>query len=345
MTKIVIDNAIPFVNGVFEPYAEVVYKEGKDICHEDLVDANALVIRTRTKCDEALLAGTSVKLIATNTIGTENIDSEYCKSAGIFLQNATGSTAGAVMNYVFSALYGVASRKAIKLTGATLGIVGVGMIGARVERMALSLGFKILRYDPLRAAEEGPGQFCSLEELLENSNVVTMHMPLNDNTRKMAGEEFFSHIRPGTIFINTSKGELVDDAALKKALPNLGAVIIDVWNNEPDVDLELLDMVDIATPHISGYSYQSKQRSSAAAVRSVARFFGFEELYGFFPQTDVKDLEAVRLEFAGKTQGQIASLFQYNYPVFTDDFMFRMNPADFEKLRAEYRYRREFFAD
>lgn len=345
MTKIVIDNAIPFVNGVFEPYADVIYKEGREICHEDLVDADALVIRTRTRCDEQLLAGTNVKLIATNTIGTENVDSEYCKNAGIFLQNAAGSTAGAVMNYVFSALYGVASRKAIKLSGATLGIVGVGMVGSRVERMALALGFKILRYDPWREAAEGPSQFCSLDELLENSNVVTLHMPLNDSTRGLAGEEFFSKMRPGTVFINTSKGELVDEDALKKALPMLGAVIIDVWNNEPNIDLDLLDMVDIATPHISGYSYQSKQRASAAAVRSVARFFGFEELYGFFPETDVKDLEAVRLEFAGKTQGQIASLFQYNYPVFTDDFMLRMNPGDFERIRSEYRYRREFFAD
>ena len=149
----------------------------------------------------------------------------------------------------------------------------------------------------------------------------------------------------GAIFINTSKGELVDDEALKRAIPKLGAVIIDAWNNEPDVDLDLLNMVDIATPHISSYSYQGKQNGSASAVRSVARFFDIPELFDFFPATDLVELEAVKLDVHGKTQGQIASLFQYNYPIFTDDFMFRLHSSEFAALRAGYSYRREFYID
>ena len=343
--KIVIDRMIPFLEGVFEPYAEVVYLKGEDISHDDIVDADALVLRSRTRCNASMLGGTQVKLISTATIGMDNIDLDYCRDMGIFVSNASGSNAGGVMNYVLSALYGVASRKSIKMDGFTFGVIGVGHVGSRVESCARELGFKVLRYDPPRAAEEGNYDFCSLEYLLENSNVVSMHLPLNDFTRGMADEDFFARMRPGTIFINAANGELVLDQALKAAIPKLGAVIIDAWNNEPDVDRELISMVDIATPHIAGYSYQGKQRSTAAAVRTVARFFDIRPLLEFFPETSVKELEAVKLDVRGKSQGQIASLFQYNYPIFIDDFMFRVNPDGFVGLREDYSYRREFFID
>lgn len=341
--KIVIDDAIPFIQGVFEPYAEVVYKGGRDICREDLLDASALVIRTRTKCDADLLDGTAVKFIATATIGTDHIDHEYCDSKGIVVRNAAGCNAGGVMNYVFSALYGVASRKAIRLDGSKLGIVGVGNVGSRVDRVAGYLGFKVLKNDPPRMAVEGPEGFCSLDYLLQNSQVVTMHVPLDETTRGMCDDAFFEKMKPGTIFINASRGEVVDDDALKRAIPKLGPVIIDTWNHEPDIDRSLMEMVDIATPHIAGYSYQGKQNGTAASVRALARFFGFDKLYEFFPKTELESLEAVKLDLKGKRQGEITSALQYNYPIFTDDFMFRMDPGAFENLRSHYQYRREFY--
>jgi len=343
--KIVIDSLIPFVEGVFEPYADVVYLKGEDIRHEDIVDADALVIRSRTRCNAAMLAGTSVKLISTATIGTGHIDLEYCGENGIFVSNASGANAGGVMNYVMSALYGVASRKSIRMDGFTFGIVGAGHVGSRVEAAARELGFKVLRTDPPRAEEEGAYEFCTLDHLLDNANIVSLHLTLNDSTRGMADEAFFARMRPGTVFINTANGELVVDSALKAAIPKLGAVIIDAWNNEPDVDPELISMVDIATPHIAGYSYQGKQRSTATAVRTVARYFDIKPLLEFFPETEIKELEAVKLDVRGKSQGQIASLFQYNYPIFIDDFMFRINPGGFVGLREDYSYRREFFID
>ena len=146
--KLVIDKSIPFIEGVFEPYATVLYREGPEISSEDIRDADGLVIRTRTKCDAKLLEGSMVKIIATATAGTDNIDYEYCKQHGIFFQNASGCNAGGVSNYVFSALFGAAARKSINLTGATVGIIGLGSVGQRVESMARSLGFKILRNDP-----------------------------------------------------------------------------------------------------------------------------------------------------------------------------------------------------
>ena len=343
--KIVVDDAIPFIEGVFEPYAEVVYRPGKEISRQDVMDADALVLRTRTKCGPELLDGTKVKFIATATIGTDHIDRPYCDSRGIIVRNAAGCNAGGVMNYVFSALYGVASRQGISLDGLSLGIVGVGNVGRRVERMAGTLGFKVLKNDPPRMKVEGADGFCQLDDLLEEADIVTMHVPLDETTRGMCDKGFFSKMKPGAIFINASRGEVVVDQALKDAIPKLGPVILDTWNNEPDIDLDLLGMVDIATPHIAGYSYQGKQNGTAASVRALARFFGFEDLYEFFPKTELLELESIKLDLKGKKQGEVASVLQYNYPIFTDDFMLRMDPGSFEKLRSNYKYRREFYTD
>ena len=342
--KIVADMDVPFLKGVLEPYGEVLYKKGAEITNEDVKDADALILRTRTKCDATLLDGSSVRLIATATIGTDHVDFDYCNSHGIVVQNAAGCNAGGVMQYVFSALYGVAARKSIKIDGGTIGIIGVGNVGRKVENMAKHLGFNVLRYDPPRAQSEGPEGFCSLEYLLENSHVVTMHVPLTELTRNMANEAFFALMQPGSIFINAARGEIVDEAALKLAMPKLGATVIDTWNNEPKVDVDLVDMVDIATPHIAGYSYQGKQMGTAMAVRAVAHHFGIEALYDFFPE-DEPDREPLLLDFHGKNHGQIAAVFQYNYPIFTDDFRFRMEPEKFERLRSEYQYRREVYVE
>ncbi len=339
--KIVADIDVPFLEGVFEPYGEVLYKKGLDISREDVMDADALLVRTRTRCDAALLEGTSVKMIATATIGMDHIDQEYCHHAGIEVANAAGCNAGGVMQYVFSALYGVAARKGIKIDGSTIGIVGVGHVGSKIEAMAEYLGFNILRCDPPRAAAEGPEGFCSLEHLLESSDVVTLHVPLDETTRGMANADFFTLMKPGAIFINAARGEIVDEQALIDASPKLGAIVIDTWNNEPDINEELLDIADIATPHIAGYTFQGKQNGTAYAVQAVARHFGLEELYSFFPAQDLPDREPVLLDLKGKNHGEIAAVSQYNYPIFTDDFRFRMEPHKFEKLRSEYQYRRE----
>ena len=343
--KIVADKNIPFLEGVFEPYAEVVYIDGSQILREDVLDADALIIRTRTKCNADLLDGTKVQMSSTATIGTDHIDLQYCAEKGIEVNNAEGCNAGGVMQYVFSALYGVAARKNIKLDNAKFGIIGVGNVGRKVEAMAKYLGFDVLRCDPPRAAVEGPEGFCSLEYLLANSQIVTMHTPLDETTRGMADADFFMQLQPGAIFINASRGEVMDEAALKDIYPKLGAAIIDTWNNEPDVDEELIDMVDVATPHIAGYSYQGKQNGTALAVKAVAKHFGIKELYDFFPENDIPDHEPVLLDLKGKKQGEVAAVFQYNYPIFTDDFRFRMEPNNFEKMRSNYQYRREIYIE
>lgn len=341
--KIVADIDIPFLNGVFEPYAEVVYKKGDSITREDIVDADTLIVRTRTKCDESLLGGTAVKMLFTATIGMDHIDMDYCAANGIHVENAAGCNAGGVTQYVFSAMYGVAARKGIKLDGCRFGIIGVGHVGSRVEAMARYLGITVLRNDPPREAVEGPAGFCSLEYLLENSDVVTMHVPLDETTRGMADETFFALMKPGAIFINAARGEVVNEDALVAAAPKLGAVVVDTWCNEPDINRKLLEVADIATPHIAGYSYQGKENATIMAVRSVAAFWGIRELSFFYPHDLDEGHSPILLDLKGKSHGEIAAVFQYNYPIFTDDFRLRMEPEKFEKLRSNYQYRRDIY--
>ena len=341
--KIVADTNIPFLKGVLEPYAEVTYMDGRNIDRAAMMDADAIIIRTRTRCCQETLEGTKVQMIASATIGTDHIDLEWCRNNGIDVQNAEGCNAGAVANYIFSALYAVASRRAMKLEDATLGIIGVGNVGRKVEHMARTLGLKVLLNDPPRAAQEGNEGFVSLDELLEKSTIVSLHVPLDETTHNMADDSFFAKMQPGAIFINASRGEIVDEAALLRARPKIGALVLDTWCNEPNVSQILMDACDVATPHIAGYSYQGKQNGTAMAVQAVARHFGIKELEFFRPANEDDALKPKAINVQGKTQGEIAAALQYNYPIFTDDFMFRVNPQDFEKLRSEYNYRREFY--
>lgn len=343
--RILADADIPFLQGVFEPYAEVVYKTGDQIDRNDVADVDVLLIRTRTRCDAALLEGSKVRLVVTATIGMDHIDIDYCREHGIKVENAAGCNAGGVMQYVFSAVYGVAARKGIKLDDCNFGIVGVGHVGSKIEAMARYLGFNVLRCDPPRAAAEGEEGFCTLEYLLENSQVVTMHVPLDETTRGMADETFFALMQPGAIFINAARGEVIDEEALIAAVPKLGAVVIDTWCNEPNINQDLLDVVDIATPHIAGYSYQGKENATLMAVRAVARYLKIRELKYFRLDDKEEGHEPVLLDLKDKNHGEIAAVFQYNYPIFTDDFRLRMEPEKFEKLRAAYQYRREIYVE
>ena len=340
--KIVVDKDIPFVKGCFEKYGEVQYLAAGEIVRESLMDADALIVRSRTLCNRELLEGTPVKLIATTATLTGHIDKAWCSENGIFVQSSAGSDDGAIMNYVMSAVYATAARKGMELKGKTVGVVGVGSAGQAVEDAFRYLGYTVLLYDPERAAAEGPGRFSSLEDLLASSDIVSLHRPYVPGTPEIADADFFSHMKSGATFINCSHGKLVNEADLMEAIPKLGSVIIDCWQKEPDVNIKLVNMVDIATPHIAGFSYQSMLNAASMVVRTVARFFHLDDLYDYYPEPEVDLLAAVHLDLNGKSQGEVTAAMQYNYPIFTDDFMFRTNPGAFTAIRAAYRYRREF---
>ncbi len=345
--KIVADKAVPFLEGLFEPYADIDFYDGSEIRREHLLDADAMIIRTRTRCTRELLDGTRVQVIATATIGTDHIDLEWCAAHGITVVSAPGCNAGGVMGYVFSAVYGVGSRYGLRLDAPvmTFGIVGAGHVGEKVAHMAEYLGFKVLKCDPPRASVEGAEDFVSLDELLAESDIVSLHVPLDGTTRRMADDDFFAKMRSGAFFLNTSRGDVLDEEALLRAHEKLGPIIIDTWQNEPNINRKLLEVTSIATPHIAGYSYQGKQNGTASAVRAIARHYDIQGLYHFFPSSDIPEHQPLRLDLRGMNQGEIAAVLQYNYPIFSDDFMLRTMPENFERLRSEYSFRREIYVD
>lgn len=367
MIKLVIDRDIPFIKGVFEPYAEVVYLKGADISKADIADASGMIIRTRTRCNRELLDGTSVKFIATATIGTDHMDMEYCRAKGITVANAAGCNSGGVMQYVYTALFAIAARKRIHLhygldsdgggRRTVLGVIGVGNVGGKVAALGEYLGFKVLRNDPPKEFRQtldfNNGRihlpdllnYYSLDYLLEHSDIVTLHVPLLDTTRGLADLSFFRRMKQGAVFINSSRGEVVDEDALIKSREKLSALVLDVWNNEPDINRNLVDLCDIATPHIAGYSIEGKANGSLAAIRSAASFFAIEELEQYvIPESLYKnETPAVEL-YTHDAEANWHTLSDI-FPIFDLDSQLRNNISDFEKIRSNYKLRREFYVN
>ena len=220
--KVIVDKKIPYLQGVIERLAdEVVYAEGRDFTPELVRDADALFVRTRTRCDRALLAGSRVRFIATATIGFDHIDTDFCRASGITWTNAPGCNAGGVEQYVEAALLLLERERGFSLRGACLGVVGVGHVGSRVADVGRRLGMTVLCCDPPRAEAEGPEGFTSLEELVSRSDLITFHTPLTREgahpTWHLADEAFFRSLSRPLYLINTSRGEVVDNAALLSA--------------------------------------------------------------------------------------------------------------------------------
>ena len=280
--KIIADNKIPYLKGVLEPFAHIEYCEPFGITHEKIKDADALIIRTRTRCDEQLLEDTKVKMIATATIGHDHIDKDYCNRKNIEWSNCPGCNAESVAQYIMSTLVLWCESKQRNLKGLKLGIVGLGNVGTRVEAFARRFEIEILRCDPPRALEEGGAGFVELEDLAKQADVITFHTPLTFDsafaTYKLGNAHVFSHLKGrDTLIINSARGGVIDEADLLDLLndnPHCNAVI-DCWKNEPDIDMELAHKAFIATPHIAGYSYDGKANATRMAVNNISRFFSF----------------------------------------------------------------------
>lgn len=347
--KIVCDNKIPFLRGVLEPYAEVVYLPGKETTPEVVRDADAIITRTRTICDEFLLKGSSVKVIATATIGFDHIDTGWCEEHGIIWRNAPGCNSWSVKQYMSSVLVSLSRMRSFDLEGMTLGVVGVGNVGSKVAQAASALGMKVLLNDPPRERREGSGDFVSLDEILRRSDIITLHVPLSregeDATWHLFDAERIGKMSPSQILVNSSRGPVVDNAALKQALKarEIAGGVLDVWEGEPDLDPELVSLLDITTPHIAGYSADGKANGTAASVRTVSEVLGLP-LTDWFPG-DIPS-PAMPLEFsidaAGKTSQEVlAEAVLYTYDVLEDSGRLRGNLGLFEKLRGDYPVRRE----
>lgn len=276
---IVIDSNIPFIKGSLDSMEIVEYLPYEEITNVKLRDAYAIVIRTRTKCDRQLLEGTKVRFIASTTAGFDHIDTQYCANHNIKWTNAPACNALAVTHYIASALSYFMRRAHLKPKGKTIGIVGVGAVGSRVEKLAKQMGFNVLLNDPPRARIEGNTNFVSLDEICEKADIITFHTPLIkegvDKTYHLAGKDFFNKLQKKPILINAARGEIIDTKALtlNVKVRKLSHLVIDCWENEPEINMALLSMATIATPHIAGYSADAKANATEQCVRAISKHF------------------------------------------------------------------------
>ncbi len=337
--KVVIDEKIPYLRDALTAMSvDVVALPGDAIKNGDLLDADALFVRTRTRCNANLLAGTAVRFVGTATIGYDHIDAEYCAANGIVWTNAAGCNAGAVLQYVQSVIYSWARDNGCGLQGLVLGVVGVGEIGSRVATWAGSVGMRVLANDPPKT-DAGVSGLVSLAEVAEQCDIITFHPTLNADGKyksyHLADDDFFASLKHCRLLINASRGAVVDNDALLASIDSgvVECAAVDVWENEPDINLSLLNKVYIATPHIAGYSAEGKINATSIVLGEFARYVGY-----------VGELPVLRLDAPEQPVVKAPTVPEAHLAIYSpldDTLMLKNAPGDFERLRNNYRLRRE----
>lgn len=348
--KILVDENMPYARELFSRLGEVRAVPGRPIPTDALTDADALMVRSVTKVNEALLGDKAIKFVGTATAGTDHVDQSWLTQAGIGFSAAPGCNAIAVVEYVFSALLMLAERDGFALADRTVGIVGVGNVGGRLQKRLEALGIKTLLCDPPRADNGDEGDFRSLDELVAEADVITFHTPLYKEGQykslHLADEALIRRLKPGTILINACRGPVVDNAALLKCLEegqNL-SVVLDVWEPEPDLNLALLDKVDLGTSHIAGYTLEGKARGTTQVFEAFSQFIGQPQEVAL--STLLPAPEFGRISLHGPLdQPTLKRLAHLVYDVRRDDAPLRKVagiPGEFDKLRKNYLERREW---
>ena len=332
MLKIVADSAIPFLDEVLTPWAEVVRMPGRDMTAGAVKEADALIVRTRTRCDAALLAGSRVKLVATATIGFDHIDLGWCRTHGVEVATAAGCNARGVLQWVAGVLVRLSQVQGWHPGERTLGVVGVGHVGSLVKHYAESWGFRVLCCDPPREERERLG-FLKAEELARQCDLITFHTPLDASTRHLCGRGLLELLPPGAAVLNSSRGEVVDGCAL---LRSGHPYALDVWEHEPRLDAALLAGAEVATPHIAGYSLQGKANATAMAVGAVARRFALP-LAGWYPEGVER---TVPREIGWDELRRTISAY---FDAEGETARLKRCAEDFESIRDGYAYRKEYF--
>jgi len=349
--KVVIDDKIPFIKGVLEPYSDVVYIPGHLISKNDLLDADALIIRTRTYCNKELLEGTSVKILLTATIGYDHIDTDYCQNAGIIWKNMPGCNSGSVMQYIGGTLNSLQKKHGFRFEDKCIGIVGVGNVGKKVGKLCESLGMRVMLCDPPRVEKEGICGYISMEGIFRECDIISLHVPLieigNHPSLHLINQESIKKINRGSILINTSRGEVVESEAAKEALKKgiLSDIAFDVWENEPNIDKELVNLAHIATPHIAGYSADGKANGTKGCIHAIAAYFRLP-LKNWEPNDIPKKQEmTITIDEAEKSSAAIISeAISFTYSIDEDNAILKKQIEDFELYRGAYPLRREYQA-
>ncbi len=346
--KTVVAETVMLGREAFETLGDVDVIPDRQIGPEQLKEADALIIRSKTKVTPELIAGSKVRFIGTATAGFEHLDFQCLEKAGIRWCASPGCNADSVADYITAALLGLHTRERVELDGKTIGIIGAGQVGSRVARRAAALGLRVLLNDPPRAAREGDARFTPLNQLLAESDLVTLHMPLITEkpwpTLRMADGLFFEKLKPGACFINAARGKVLDADALLRAKAGgiVSHAMLDVWDPEPQIRADVLAAASLGTPHIAGHSLEGKLNGTVQVYREACRVFNVGPGWDPAPLLPAIEVPELTLDPHGKTDNEVlAEAVAAVYDIRAD----QLSAADiprFDELRAHYRVRREF---
>ena len=342
--KVVVDDKIPWIlPALLELADEVVAKAGADISRADVADAQILIVRTRTRCNRQLLEGSRVRLVVTATIGYDHLDTDYLEAAGIEWANCPGCNANSVAQYIANSLLAMQQTVSLQWKDDTIGIVGVGHVGTAVWRTLAELGCRhLLLCDPPRAlAGDLPpdgGVWASMAQLQAEADIITLHIPLTTDgeypTHHLASADFFNSLSRQPVVINAARGGVVDEEALLAAMDQgrVRAAVIDTWDQEPDINRQLLQRAAIATPHIAGYSADGKATATRMTLEHICRFLNRPMTFDIQPPR-------ISPETVGNATGSALRLALYDPR--RDSQWLKEQPELFEYFRSHYPLRRE----
>ncbi|MFI8608226.1 4-phosphoerythronate dehydrogenase PdxB [Pseudomonas sp. NPDC077649] len=347
---IVADENIPLLDEFFAAFGSIRRLPGRAIAAADVRDADLLLVRSVTRVDRALLEGSRVRFVGTCTIGTDHLDLDYFAEAGIAWSSAPGCNARGVVDYVLGSVLTLAEREGVDPATRVYGVVGAGQVGGRLVELLRGLGWQVWVCDPPRQAAEG-GDFVDLERIVAECEVISLHTPLDAGTRYLFDAARLAALKPGAWLINASRGAVVDNAALRQLLPqrpDLKAVL-DVWEGEPQADVELAALCQLATPHIAGYSLDGKLRGTAQIYQACCRALGLPEQVRLADLLPAPWLSEVALDGTADPAWALAALCRAVYDPRRDDADFRRSligdaearRAGFDRLRKHYPMRRE----
>lgn len=355
--SILVDENVPCALESFGRFGTVRVLPGRRITAADVQHVDVLIVRSVTRVNEALLAGSSVKFVGTATIGCDHVDVDYLRGRGIAFASAPGSNATSVAEYIVAALLLSARARQRPLEGSTMAVIGVGNVGARVVEKARALGMRCVLNDPPRQRNSRAPAFVALDEALSQAEYVTLHVPLEqagpDATVGMAGRAFLDRMRPDAVFLNTSRGAVVDEEALAAALDSgrVSHAVLDVWQREPDIDLQMVSRAFLATPHIAGYSFDGKVAATAMLFQALCRWLNRPA------DLDLSNLPpppVPRVDLTERTENDedlVRAAVSAVYDIKEDDRALRgvfanaardTMGAQFDLLRKTYKRRREF---
>ncbi|MCG8317406.1 MAG: 4-phosphoerythronate dehydrogenase [Pseudomonadales bacterium] len=351
--KLIVDENIPLADKFFSDLGEIHYKAGRLLTHDDVKEADALLVRSVTQVNESLLSGSQVKFVGSTTIGEDHLDTAYLEARKITYATAPGCNANAVVEYVAAALLEIEQRRGDNLEGKTLAIIGLGNVGSRLKAVFAQWGLNVIACDPILEANGAP-DLQSFEAMFA-ADIISLHTPLTRQgkypTFHLINEHWLNQLKPEAILINASRGAVIDNSALKSVLENRGDldVVLDVWEGEPFIDAELAQRVELATPHIAGHSFDGKIKGTEMIYQAFCACFNIEptkQLSDLMPDSAAQLIDLNE----GETIASCRDLVRRVYAIGEDDVNLRsslMHPKDhriaaFDQLRKHYRVRREF---